>query len=225
MTWRIRRAADSTRIPVWKRRSLSKFTNRVPVEDEQGAVLLLALLFMVLAATLIAGLASWSTNDIKNAGNLKSSRIAMYAAGSAIQVAAWNQRYTIPTATSAQMCPNQPPSGTGTSTDPFTLPDNPASTVLSQSVYVWCGPLSTSLTASNGWTRQLTMYAYPVGSPACTPTGAPTSCDTSKAPLIKAQVSFNDFDPSFNETCIPGKSGSTCGYGMTFDSWVVAPAS
>lgn len=228
MMRRVYRAWISTPISPATRCISPPQTDRVGTQDEQGAVLLLALLFMTLAATLIAALAAWTTNDIKNAGNLKSSRIAMYAAGSAIQLAAWNQRYAIPTSTSAQMCPNPPPPGqttAGPSTDPYTLKDNPASTVLSQSVYVWCGPLSTSGTASNGWTRQLTMYAYLTGSSACTPTGAPTTCNTTIAPLIKAQISFNDFNPSFVNTCLSGKSGSTCGYGMRIDSWVVFPAS
>jgi hypothetical protein len=207
--------------PFMPRRLSLLLTDRVRAQDEQGAVLLLALLFMVLSATLITALASWSTSDIKNAGHLKSSRIAMYAAGSGIQVAIWNQRYTIPTTASAEMCPNNPPGGSGTSTAPFTLPDNPAHTVLSQSVYVWCGPLSASPTASNGWTRQLTMYAYAKSSPACTP----TSCNTNEAPLIKAQISFNDFTPAGSNTCLQGMSGNTCGYGMTIDSWVVSPAS
>jgi hypothetical protein len=183
--------------------------------------LVLALIFMVISAMIVTALAAWSSNDIQNAGNLKSTRLAVYAADSAIQIAIWNIRYSYPTTVTAEMCPN----GSGTSTAPFTFVDNPKHVVLQRSVYVWCGATVISPTASQGWTRQVTMYAYLSNSPACNVTGPPTtwSCDTSSRPVVQAVVDFNDFDPSGNNTCLPSRSGSTCGFGMNIASWVIQP--
>ena len=44
--------------------------------DEAGAVLVLAVIFMVVTAMIVTGLAAWSGNDIQNVGNLKTARSA-----------------------------------------------------------------------------------------------------------------------------------------------------
>src|SRR5271165_5564156 len=62
--------------------------------DESGAVLVLALIFMVAVGLIVGGLASWTSNDLKNALNFQSARNAQYALSSASQLAIQNIRYT-----------------------------------------------------------------------------------------------------------------------------------
>jgi len=64
--------------------------------DEAGAVLVLALAFLMVAGGVIASLVSWSTNDILNTGGLQGGRSLVYSAGGATDVAIQSARYTSP---------------------------------------------------------------------------------------------------------------------------------
>lgn len=168
---------------------------------ESGAVLVLALVFMVAIALIVTGLTAWAGNDIKNIGNLKTSRSALYAAGGAVQTATSNLRSGYQ-GTSSGFCPSSDPS---TSTNPFTL-DN-------QSIVVWCD-ISTNEGSSNS--RVVTLSAYPAAH--C---GA-TSC--SGSPYVQSKVTFDDFSSTNVNDC-NSASPTTCGSGESVDSWVVQPGS
>jgi hypothetical protein len=172
------------------------------VNDESGAVLLLALAFMVAASLLITGLTAWASNDIKNVGNFKTSRTAVYAAGGAIQTATWNLRYSYQ-ATGSVFCPS---SGSQPSTAPFTLDK--------VQIDVWCN-ITTNEGSSNS--RVVTFSAYPASRCQATCTGKP---------YVQSQVTFNDFSSTNLHYCPPsGSQASTCGSAETVDSWVVQPSS
>lgn len=172
---------------------------RPRVLDESGAVLVLALVFMVVAALLVTGLTAWSGNDIKNIGNFKTTRSAVYAAGGAIQIATWNIRYSYQ-GTGSGFCPT---SDSSTSTDPFTL-DNEA-------IDVWC-TITTNEGSSDS--RKVTLSAYPVAD--CSPTGC------SGSPYIQSEVIFNDYSSTNVNEC-SSTTTTTCGSGQTVVSWVVQP--
>ena len=64
------------------------------INDDAGAVLILALIFMVVTSLIVTGLAAFAGNDINNIGNIKThSRSALYAADGAVQTATWNIRF------------------------------------------------------------------------------------------------------------------------------------
>ena len=64
--------------------------------DETGAVLVLALIFLLVAGVIIGSLVSWSSNDLLNTSNLQGARSLAYSAGGATDVAIQSARYTSP---------------------------------------------------------------------------------------------------------------------------------
>ena len=115
----MRRTVQATRRSVTARRTRrtgerTQANARPP--DESGAVLVLALVFMIATALVVTGLTAWSGNDIKNIGNLKVARSALYASGGATQTAISNVRYTYPASTSPGFCPS-PARGPAASVD------------------------------------------------------------------------------------------------------------
>jgi hypothetical protein len=174
--------------------------------DESGAILVLALIFMVVAALLITGLAAWESNDINNIGTLKSDRTTLYAADGAIQVAIANTRYVYPSTTTPGFCPNPK----GPSTDPFTVDG--------QSINVWCAqsvnPTNCPISAC---TRIETLSAFPQSQCMTTP--------CSGNPYVLAEVIFDDntsasSGSSFNDCNLSGAK-TTCGSTMTVYSYTV----
>jgi hypothetical protein len=184
--------------------------------SEEGAILVLALIFMVVTALVVTGLLAFSGNDILNAGNLQSARSAAYASDGAIQVAMWNMRYTFPTSaqqTTAGFCPN--PSGQpSTNTNSFKPINNGTQPLDGQPIIVWCGPVTVG-----AQTRSVTFYAYP-------PSQCQSSC-TGQA-YIQAHVVYNDLGGTQSgsnnmEYKCSSSTTDTCGTGMTVDSWIVEP--
>jgi Tfp pilus assembly protein PilX len=176
--------------------------------NEEGAILVLALIFMVVTALIVTGLLAFAGNDIVNAGNLQTSRSALYASDGAIQVAMWNMRYTFPSSTAAGFCPSQ---ADQPSTDPFT-PNGQS--LDGQSIYVWCGGITVGAQS-----RSLTFYAYPASNCQATCTGNA---------YIQAHVTYNDLGGTQSgsnnmQYLCSSTSTATCGTGMTVDSWVVEP--
>jgi hypothetical protein len=190
---------------------------RLGRRDESGAVLVLALVFMVVTALVVTGLAAWSGNDIKNIGNIKSGRSALYAADGAVQTAIWNVRYAYPPGISngksatpwTGFCPSF---GSGAGTNPMTVDG-------------WSIDVTCSVTVNEGSSpnsRTATFSAYPASR--CNGSG----CGGNS--LVTAQVQFNDFSSLLVNTC-PVENSATwtnepttsCGTGAITVSWVVQP--
>lgn len=170
--------------------------------DETGAILLLALMFMVATSLVVTGLLAWSGNDITNIGHLKASRNTDYAAQGAIEAAIWNLRFSpTPANVAGEPCPNPAASSVNT---------YPAPAVNGQSIYVWC----TVQSLPGG--RAVTLYAYPCdkSSPSCT-----------VHPYAQADVTVDDLGPGGVPYC-PPPSGQTssCGSAATVNKWVVQPS-
>jgi Tfp pilus assembly protein PilX len=160
---------------------------RPSVDDETGAVLVLALIFTVVVAMVIASLAAWSANDIGNIANFKQSRATLTAAEGALQAQMTAMRYVY-----ATTCPGTP------------------TTIDGVSIVVTC---STTVSLSSSQTRAVTFTASPQG-------------QSSKV-LITASVIYDDYSSVFlTDDCLPSTpSPTTCGSGMTVQSWIVTPNS
>jgi hypothetical protein len=180
--------------------------------DESGAVLVLALIFMVVTALLITGLTAWVGNDINNVGTLESGRSALYSSDSAIQVAVANTRYAYPSSTAPRFCPNSPSQPT---TNPFTIPINPFTHRQPIAVSVWC--VESTNCPISACTRIETLSAYPQSQ--CTA----TSCAGN--PYVQSEVVFDDYTVQNYNDCSPSGAQTTCGSTMTLYSNVVYPSS
>jgi hypothetical protein len=175
--------------------------------DESGAILVLALVFMVVTALLITALSAWEGNDINNIGTLKSARTTLYAADGAIQVATANTRYIYPATTTPGFCPN---TASEPSTDSFTIDG--------QAIDVWCAqtinPTNCPITDC---TRTEVLSAYPAS--LCTS----TTC--SGNPYVQSEVIFDDNTSSSTtsyDDCTANGAQTTCGSTMTVYSYVVS---
>ena len=160
--------------------------NRDRVPDEAGAILLLALIFTVLTAMIVGALATWTTNDIRNIGNLKSSRSMLSSADGATQAAIGSIRYVYWTS--------------GSCGGPFTINN--------WNFSVTCTAMSVNEGSINS--RVVNVSTFVSGNP--------------KA-IIQTQISFNDFAsaPSDKNDCSTSPTPTTCGTGMSVNSWVVQP--
>jgi hypothetical protein len=76
-----------------KRASRSETNHRLAA-DEAGAILILALLFMVAGSLLILGLLGWSGNQLNSVASFEQSRALNYAANNAMETAIQQVRYS-----------------------------------------------------------------------------------------------------------------------------------
>jgi hypothetical protein len=176
---------------------------RVTARNEQGATLILALVFLTAASLLVLGLLDWSGNGLNNVRTFVQNRTLNYAANSAMETAISNVRYS-PTA-----CP---PTGLT-----ITVP-NPNSTY-TMKMDIWCspqpeteGPLANSRTITFTECPDTTYQAH-----TC-------SAGPSPPPFLTAVVVYDDYTNT-----IPGgqvdsyKTGqlctTSCGSAMTIKSW------
>jgi hypothetical protein len=173
--------------------------------DESGAVLVLALIFMVLTAVIITSLAAWEGTNLKDIGAVKYGRSTLYSSNGAVQVAIANTRYTYPSNTGLALCPN---SSTQQSTNPFTI-DTVSVAVTCQTTLDPTCPSSIGIC-----TRQETLTAYPAAD--CTS----TSCTGNY--FVQAVVYFDDYSSSSANDCNPLGAQTTCGSSMSIYSWIVA---
>ena len=174
--------------------------------DEAGAVLVLALLFLVVVGLIVGGLASWTANNLSNTVKFQQDRNAQYALSSVSQVAIQNIRYT-PLLGTNQTLNASPPSYCWGTTAPSEL------TVLGYQVAAWC---STVWNPTSGSTRVVTVSACLT---AVVPDTNPAKC--AAAPGLQTIVTFDDYsaqNPTVNPgVCISPPNG-TCGSGMTINS-------
>lgn len=153
--------------------------------DEAGAILVLALVFALVTAVVVGTLATWTSNDIRNIANLKSSRSMLSAADGATQAAMGSIRYVYWTS--------------GSCGGPFTI-------------NTWNFTVTCTLTSVDEGSinsRVVTVSTFLNGN----------------LKVLQAQVTYNDFasPPSDKNDCSTSPTPTTCGTGMTVNSWVVEP--
>jgi hypothetical protein len=181
------------------RRTRIRQRAQAAAREEQGAALVLALVFMVAAGGIIIALLGWGSNNLENVAHFQQGRTLENAADSAMAVAIQQVRYT----PSTSVCPT---SGylSIPGSDPASTP-NPASSP-KVTIDIWCST-QTSPTSAN--TRVVTLEA-------CSDSAVPGTCSQA-SPYLTVVVTFGDYS-SPNQYATPTCS-TTCGTTMSINSW------
>jgi hypothetical protein len=176
--------------------------------DERGAVLILALVYLVSIGLVVTALASWASNDLNNTTTFNTSSELHYALSSATNTAIQSIRYSpqpssfTPTQKQATPLGNCWPPTTSNST----------LTINTYSVTVWCSTFEDN-SNGNGNTRTVTFYA-------CLSSSTAVQCQS--APRLTAVVVFDDYPLGggvrLNQQCNLGVG--QCGYSQTLISWI-----
>ncbi len=216
-----RRLRTRHRVVTWRARSQDESLGS---QDESGAVLILALVFLVVISVIVGALTEWTTNDLANSANFTTTQNVSNSASNAVNLAIENIRYhpllytSVNNTTTDQTLNASPPNycwGTGASQyiDPNPVPGHPPNNMNVYCTTVW------NPTEAN--TRQVTVSACPVSRTApvtgtASWNAAQTTCP--QAPFLQAIVTFDDYPqgvsaPS-NVQCVV-----YCGSAMTINDW------
>jgi hypothetical protein len=174
--------------------------------DERGAVLILALLFLVIGVVAVGALAFQVTNDLTNSSNFQTVRSMQYAAKSTTNLAIQNIRYT-PLLSTTQTLDASPPAacwGTSAESQLASIDGQPA-------MASWC---STNWTPTSANTRTVTISTCPAST---------SAAQCAAAPLLQAVVSFDDYPPQLASAPSATPCALYCGTSMVTDSWVWSP--
>jgi hypothetical protein len=191
-----------------RNRSTNGAGSRVPGPgDEAGAVLVLALVFLVTVGGVVGSLSTWAMNDLSNTTHLTSARTLQYAVNGAVQTAVQNIRYTPQLSTTQNAsAPGAPCWGTSSSSQV---------TINGTNVAVWCSTLWTPASTN---TRVVTILGCPVPA-GQTAVALASSCATN--PTLKAVVAYGDY-PTGDNAPNSAECVVYCGTSMTVDSWIWA---
>jgi hypothetical protein len=211
-----------------------------PCPDEEGVVLLLALLFVVAIAFVLLGLLSLSGNDLMNTSNLQSQRASEYAADSAVDAAVQAVRYSYYAFNSAQPVAYDNPCVPNPGKSGFANPNLPCSTNNSGDD---CLPDGTTFINPDHNTATMTINGITL-TVDCTGTLNLTypnyqntrvitfnacqqlNCSATNSALT-ATVAFQDYPTSFStsqDPCNSPPNVAHCGTGIVIQSWVVRGA-
>ncbi len=177
--------------------------------DESGAVIILALVFLVAVSLIVVALLGWVGTSLTASAQFSDERATETAATSAVNLAIQNTRYTF---TSAMVNASPPVQCWGS-----TLSSAPASslTVDGKTIDVWCSMLWTPFSQS-AQIRTVTYSACPDPTPAA---------QCALTPLLQAVVAFDDLPvgsaivpPDHPVPCTTPPNGY-CGESMTQESW------
>jgi hypothetical protein len=174
--------------------------------DERGAVLILALLFLVIGVVAVGALAFQVTNDVTNSSRFRTVRSLQYAAKSTTNLAIQNIRYT-PLLSTTQTLNASPPTacwGNSPKSQLASIDNEPA-------MASWC---STNWTPTSAITRTVTISTCPA-------TTSAAQC--AAAPLLQAVESFDDYPPQLASAPSATACALYCGTSMVTDSWVWSP--
>lgn len=182
-------------------------------EDETGALLILALVFLVVISALCASLSMWATNNLNNTGTFATALSIQSASNSVTQLAVQDVRYNFMDSTLNQSPPQ-----------PCWIPTSPLPPVAQQqfgvvNVAVWCTTQWNPLSAN---TRVVTFTACP--ETAFTTTATPaminqaaTACALN--PFLESVVEYDDFPNTISAANCSPLSNATCGTTFTVLSW------
>jgi hypothetical protein len=168
---------------------------------ESGAVLILALAYILSVSFIVVALSTWATNDLNNTTQFASARSMNYAASNAVQLAIQSIRYNILVGPGQTLGASPPSYCWGTSsTAPSHLLTNGVD------INVFC---STAENLASAQTRTVTISA-------CRTTVSAGACATN--PLLQAVVVFNDYPPG-GSPALTTSCSQFCGTGATLETW------
>jgi hypothetical protein len=162
------------------------------VRPEEGATLVLALVFAIAVGLIVAALASLAGTNLLTTTNLQSQRNLEFAADGAVDASIQNLRFQTPSSTTNPSCPTYPSTG--------------SFIVNGATIVVEC-----VMAIPQGFRGRLVEFD------ACqTPGAALATCQA--AAILRAEVMYNDVDPS------SGSYPSWGAGGETVESWTVETA-
>ena len=172
--------------------------------DERGAILILAMAYIIVVSVVVAALATWASGDLNSTSKFTSVRNTDYAATSAMEVAINSIRYTplVGTGSGKSQTLNEVYDCWGTTGTSSLTTDG-------YDIDTWC---STLMNLGSDDTRVVTIDAClsSYSSSACTAGSTP--------PLLQAIVVFNDYPPG-GSSPLSGPCSKYCGEGATLMSW------
>jgi hypothetical protein len=176
-------------------------------QDEAGAIIILALVFLVAVSLIVVGLLTWVGTSLTATSSFANERSTESAATSAVNLAIQNSRYTFAT----QILNASPPQACWY--DPGGNAQQPPA-FNNQQMDVWCSMTWQPFSAS---TRTITYSA-------CPSTLTNTQC--AATPTLQASLTFDDYAPGIGvPTANPVQCNLTgfCGQSMTQNSWLWSP--
>ena len=207
-------------------------------EDESGAVIILALVFLVAVSLIVTGLLTWVGASLHATGNFQDERDVESATTNAVNLAIQNTRYSFDFGNTGP--PGSP--NPNTPSNPYSpnnpLLNNPTPALCSSyavpghttSVDVYCSMVWQPYSAN---TRVFTYAACSTDSP-----NNATSVTCAAQPLLQGIVAFNDYPPGVAfpspspsecnpilfQTNLPNAlENGSCGVSMTQISWAWNP--
>gem|GEM_PF-2074370 len=175
-------------------------------DSEAGAILILALIFLVAISFAIMSLSNWTESSLNNSLKFQNTSERLYAAEGVTQLALRASRYTflngVPSANvSGYICPG-------------TL-----SPILINDIYIqdWC---STQTYQFGTITREISITACLMPSASTTLVGADCDIGSENVPnLLSAVISIDDISSSHRTNQCAFSDESACGASMTIVSW------
>lgn len=173
---------------------------------EDGAILILALAYLLIISLVVAMLSTWASNDLNNSSKFSSANSLTVAASGMTDLSIQYMRYN-PLITNNQLTGAANPSPLIACWGGSKITGIPS--IDGYQVAVWCSTVWQPLIAN---TRTVTFYACPISvlAAACQGTNV----------LLTAVVTYDDYPPA------PARSAPIqdlctlyCGQGMTIDSW------
>ncbi len=180
--------------------------------DEPGAILVLALVFLLVGTVVVGALVSALTNDLNNSNTFQSVRSLQYAARSATDFAIQSIRYT-PLLSTSQTLNASPPN--------YCWGSGPVSTFQTidgvSGMTVWC---STVWNPTSAETRVVTFSTCLLPSNLASYQDAAAQCEQN--PFLQAVVTFDDYPPGISAPTT-AECVVYCGASMAVNSWVWSP--
>ncbi len=191
--------------------TLQGSSNRRPMRNdttERGAVLVLALIFVVAVGLVATALATWATNDLNNSKTFTTVEALHSDAGGMMKMSVNYVRYNPIISSNQAPGVASPVTACWGGTDPTKVP-----VIDNLQVAVWC---STVWNPGDAVTRTVTFYACPAAVPA-------SVCTSPGKALLTEVVVFDDY-PSGVNAPIQALCTITCGSGITVSGSTWGPS-
>ncbi len=181
---------------------------------DRGAILILALIYVVAVSLVVIALASWASNDLSNTAKFTSATQLEASARNTAEVAINNIRYKPLLGANQTLNASIPSYCWGTSapsSQTYTFQSGNAGNTQTYTFSAWC---STAWNPLSAVSRTVNIYV-------CQSTYSASACANS--PFLSVVVAFDDYPTGTTSAPIQGICTVWCGEGMTIVSWDWSP--